>query len=110
MSAVIAVRKAEVYTLIKSHIHSAVYKGNDRAFIIVYRIFNILYLTAVHKVPETFFKILLLNRRYFLAYMAMEAVGNIFSVGYILNDTVFLSELLYLQTAETLGRCAVKCI
>ena len=42
--------------------------------------------------------------------MTVKTVAHIRSVGYTLYDSVHLAELLNLQTAETLSRCAVDCI
>ena len=42
--------------------------------------------------------------------MAVEAVADIRSVRNTLNNSVHLTELFYLQTAETLCRCTVDCI
>ena len=39
--------------------------------------------------------------------MAMEAVADIFSVGYTLDNTVFFTELLDLKTAQILRRGSV---
>ena len=42
--------------------------------------------------------------------MTMEAVAYIRTVRYILNNTVFFAELLYLQTAKALCRRTINCI
>ncbi len=42
--------------------------------------------------------------------MAVEAVAYIRSVRNALNDSIHLTELLYLQTTKTLCRCSVDCI
>ena len=52
-------------------------------------------------------QILFLDRSHILCYMAMEAVAHIRSVRNALNDSIHLTELLYLKAAETLCRCSV---
>ena len=96
MSAVIAVCKRKIYAFVEAHLHSSSYKRFDSFKIIIYRIFNILYLTAVTEFPETVLKILLLYRGNILSYMAVEGIGYILSVRNILHYTVFLTELLNL--------------
>ena len=39
--------------------------------------------------------------------MAVEAVADIRSVGNVLNDAIFLTELLNLKTAKAFCRCSV---
>ena len=63
-----------------------------------------------YRVPRIVLEILFLNRSYILCYMAVEAVADIRSVRNTLNNSVHLTELFYLQTAETLCRCTVDCI
>ena len=75
--------------------------------IIINRIFYILDLAAVAQIPETVLQILFLNRGNILCHMAVEAVADIFSVGYALNNTILFTELLYLQAAKVLCRCCI---
>ena len=42
--------------------------------------------------------------------MAVETVAHIWSVRNALNDSVHLTELLYLKATETLCRCSVNCV
>ena len=107
MAAVITIRQGQVYTLIESHLHRSAHQRFDRFFIVIDRIFYILDLTAVGKLPETVFQILLLDRGDILANVAVETIAHILSVGNIFNDSIFLSELLYLQTAKVLCRCRI---
>ena len=53
------------------------------------------------------FQVLLLDRGDVLGHMAVEAVADVLAVGDILDDSVLLPELLYLQTAEVLRRRGV---
>ena len=78
--------------------------------VVVNRVLDILDLAAVAQIPETPLKILLLNRCQVLGNVAVEAVGDIRTIGNTLDDAVFLAELLDLQTAQTLCRCTVDSI
>ena len=42
--------------------------------------------------------------------MAVERIAHILAIGHAFDDTIFLAELLYLQTAEALRRRSVDCI
>ena len=104
MAAVITVSKRHIDTLIEAHLHGSSYKCFDSLKVVIYRVFNILYLTAVTELPEAVLKVLLFYRSDILGHMAMEGVGHILSVRNILHYTVFLTELLYLKTAQALCR------
>ena len=105
--AVIAVGQGQVYSLVESHLHGAADQGADRLFVVVDRVLHILDLSAVGELPEPVFQILLLDWGDVLSHMAVEAVADVLAVRDILNDSVLLPELLYLQTAEILRRCGV---
>ena len=102
MSAVIAICQRQINAFIEAHVHSSVDQCLDCLGIIINRIFYILDLAAVAQIPETVLQILFLNRGNILCHMAVEAVADIFSVGYALNNTILFTELLYLQTAQIL--------
>lgn len=110
MSAVVAVGKGEVHALIEAHAHSAAHKGDNSLPVVVYGVADILYLSAVEKIPEALFLVLFLNGGDILGNMAVEAVADIFSVGNIFDDAVYLAELLYLQATEVLSGGAVDCV
>ena len=110
MTAVVTICQRKVDSLIISEIHCSANQCPDGFFIVTDRITYILDLTTITEFPETSFQIMLLDRSHILCYMAVETVAHIRSVGYTLYDSVHLAELLNLQTAETLSRCAVDCI
>ena len=107
MSAVITVSQGQVDAFIKTHLHRPANQCLDRFHIIIDRILHILYLTAVSQFPETIFQILLLNRCYILRHMTVKAVRNILLIGHTLDNTIFCTELFYLQTAQILCRRTV---
>ena len=102
MATVVAVSQRQIDTLVEAHIHGSVDQCLDGFGIVINGIFYILDLTAVAQIPETVLQILFLDRRNILCHMAMEAVADIFSVGYTLDNTVFFTELLDLKTAQIL--------
>ena len=110
VTAVITVCQRKIDTFIISQIHCSADQSTDGFFIIANRITYILDLTTITEFPESSLQILFLNRSYILCYMAVEAVADIRSVRNTLNNSVHLTELFYLQTAETLCRCTVDCI
>ena len=110
VTAVITVCQRKIDTFIISQIHCSADQSTDGFFIIANRITYILDLTTITEFPESSLQILFLDWSYILCYMAVEAVADIRSVRNTLNNSVHLTELFYLQTAETLCRCTVDCI
>ena len=72
MTAVVAVCEREINALIEALLHSAAHKALYSAHVVVNGIADILYLTAVEQVPETFLLVLLLDRRDVLADAAVK--------------------------------------
>jgi len=108
MSAVVAVCKRKIHSLIISKSHCSSDKGTDRLSVIADWITHILDFSSVAKLPETSLQILFFNRSHVLCHMAVEAVAYIRTVGDALHNAVHLAELLYLKTAEALCRCSVN--
>ena len=79
----------------------------DGLDVVIDGITDILDLSAVAELPETAFKVLFFDGSQILGHMAVEAVAHIGTVGNILDDAVHFSELLHLETAETLCRGSV---
>lgn len=102
MPAVLAISQGQVHALIKTHIHGTPDQRFDCIQIVINRIFHILYLSAVGKLPETVLQILLLNRGNILRHMAVETVGHIIPVRNPFHNAVHSPELLYLQAAQVL--------
>ena len=110
MSTIVTVCQRQIYAFIEAHIHSSVDQCLDCLGIIINRIFYILNLAAVAQIPETVLQILFLNGGNILCHMTVEAVADIFSIGYALNNTVLFTELLYLQTTQILCRSSVDSV
>ena len=110
VAAVIAVCKGKIDSFVVAQIHRTADQAFDRLYVVIDRITYILDLASVAQFPETAFQILFFDRCNIFGYMAVEAVADVWTVGYILHDAVFLAELLDLQTAQTLCRCTVDCI
>ena len=107
MTTIVTVCKRKVHSLIISQIHGSADQCTDSFLIVADRITYILNLTSIAEFPETSLQILFLDRSYILCYMAVEAVAHIWSVRNALNDSIHLTELLYLQATKTLCRCSV---
>ena len=98
VSTVLAVSQRQIDSLIKTHLHSPADQCFYRFQVIVYGVLHILDFTPVTQIPKSFFQILLLNRGNILRHMTMEAIAHILPVGNSLYNTVFIAELLYLQS------------
>ena len=107
MTAVIAVGQRKVDSFVVAQIHRTADQALDRLYVVIDRITYILDLASVAQFPETTFQILFFDRCNIFGYMAVEAVADVWTVGYILHDAVFLAELLDLKSAQALCRCAV---
>ena len=110
MATVITVSQRKVYSFVISQIHSSADQCADSFFIISDRIADILDLSAIAEFPEAAFQILFLDRSHILCYMTVEAVAYIRTIGNAFDNTIHLTELFYLKTAETFCRCSVDCI
>ena len=103
----IAVRERQIDALVEALLHRAAHERADRLAVVADRVLDVLDFAAVAQVPETSLKVLLFDRRQLLGHMAVEAVGNIRTVGNALDNAVLAAELLDLKAAQALGRCAV---
>ena len=110
MTTVVTVCKRKVHALIISQIHGSADQCTDGFFIVADGITYILDLTTIAKLPETSLQILFLDWGYVLCYMTVETVAYIWSVRNPFNNSVHLTELLYLQATETLCRRSVDCV
>jgi len=59
---------------------------------------------AIAKLPEAIFQVLLLDRRDIFCHMTVKSIADILSVRDIFHNSIFPSELFYLQTAEIFRR------
>ena len=107
MTAVSAVGQRKVDSFVVAQIHRTADQALERLYVVIDRITYILDLASVAQFPETTFQILFFDWCDIFGYMAVEAVADVWTVGYILHDAVFLAELLDLKSAQALCRCAV---
>ena len=102
MSAIVTICQRQVDTLIEAHVHCPPDQGLNSFYVIINGVLHILNLTTIAKIPESVLQILLLDGGNILRHMTVEAVAHVLPVRHALYNTIFFSELLYLQPAQIL--------